>query len=74
MFETSATSSSEPSPSFFHHQSKTLFPKLLDNWFNGNKTTTTIQNKPKLLDNWFNGNKTMTTTTIQNKPKSSLSF
>ena len=70
MFETPATSSSEPAPSFFHHQSTTLFPKLLDNWFNGN--TTTIQNKPKLLDNWFNGN--TTTTTIQNKPKSLLSF
>lgn len=55
MFEFSSTSSDVP-PSFFHHQSKTLFPKHLDNWFNNN--TTTIRPSPKLLDNWFNGNKT----------------
>ncbi len=55
MFEFSSTSSDVP-PSFFHHQSKTFFPKHLDNWFNNN--TTTILPSPKLLDNWFNGNKT----------------
>ena len=55
MFEFSSNSSDVP-PSSFHHQSKTLFPKHLDNWFNNN--TTTIRPRPKLLDNWFNGNKT----------------
>lgn len=57
MFEFSSTSSDVP-PSSFHHQSNTLFPKHLDNWFNNNTTTTTIRPSPKLLDNWFNGNKT----------------
>ena len=32
--------SPSPSPSFFHHQAATLFPKLLDGSFNGNSTST----------------------------------
>ena len=55
MFEPSSTAS-DVSPSFFHHQSKTLFPKFLDGSFNNN--TTTFGPRPKFLDNCFNGNKT----------------
>jgi hypothetical protein len=32
--------SSSPSPSFFHHQAATMFPKFLDGSFNGNSTST----------------------------------
>ena len=32
--------SPSPSPSFFHHQAATMFPKLLDGSFNGNSPST----------------------------------
>jgi hypothetical protein len=32
--------SPSPSPSFFHHQASTMFPKFLDGSFNGNSTST----------------------------------
>ena len=32
--------SPSPSPSFFHHQAATMFPKFLDGSFNGNSTST----------------------------------
>ena len=32
--------SPSPSPSFFHHQAATMFPKFMDGSFNGNSTST----------------------------------
>ena len=46
-----------PSPSFFHHQASTMFPKFLDGSFNGNKTNFNLSPKPKgiMVNSQFGG-------------------